>query len=330
MQKQIIGLDIGGANLKLATATGDARSMVFPLWKHPEKLGEGLKTLVGDLPVSEIGITMTGELCDCFRTKRDGVTHIVQAVEQLWQGQARYWSTEGKFVSTSEAIENPLKVAASNWHGLATYLARLFPEGNWLLVDIGSTTTDLIRIEEGIVNARGKTDPERFQEGELLYTGVKRTPIFGILPHTAGEWFATTQDAYVLLGDIPEEPDNKETADNRPLTKEYAAERLLRCYLHDTETASVQRAFEIAEEISKTQLNMVSRQIELALGGKWPLFKGILSGGGGFLAKRAWKSLWFKESRSLSAEWGEKLAEVAPAYAMAKLMEQNAGAEDPV
>ena len=32
----ILGLDIGGANLKAAHTDGTARSVAFPLWKHPE------------------------------------------------------------------------------------------------------------------------------------------------------------------------------------------------------------------------------------------------------------------------------------------------------
>ena len=43
--------------------------------------------------------------------------------------------------------------------------------------DIGTTTTDLIPLASGLVMARGKSDTERLQTGELVYAGVRRTPV---------------------------------------------------------------------------------------------------------------------------------------------------------
>ena len=31
-----------------------------------------------------LAVTMTGELCDCFRTKAEGVLHILAAVDAAW------------------------------------------------------------------------------------------------------------------------------------------------------------------------------------------------------------------------------------------------------
>ena len=72
-----------------------------------------------------------------------------------------------------------------------------------LLVDAGTTTTDLIPIKAGKVAARGATDAERLTEGELLYTGVVRTPVMAVahsapfrgrVQKIAAERFATMAD----------------------------------------------------------------------------------------------------------------------------------------
>ena len=54
------------------------------------------------------------------------------------------WSTDGVFVDSEEAKRNHLKVASANWHALATFAGRYAPNGRAILIDIGSTTTDII------------------------------------------------------------------------------------------------------------------------------------------------------------------------------------------
>ena len=67
---------------------------------------------------------MTGELCDCFETKRDGVRHILAAVAQVFpRDRVTVWSTEGKLLPLDAAAESGLCVAAANWHALATFAA---------------------------------------------------------------------------------------------------------------------------------------------------------------------------------------------------------------
>src|SRR5947209_944518 len=76
----ILGLDIGGANLKAAHTSGVARTIPFALWKHPEGLAAELARLRAGMPPHDfLAITMTGELCDCFPTRRAGVAAILQS-----------------------------------------------------------------------------------------------------------------------------------------------------------------------------------------------------------------------------------------------------------
>jgi probable H4MPT-linked C1 transfer pathway protein len=238
MSTTILGLDIGGANLKAATNRKQAISVPFPLWKQPDKLPTALAELVGKFPeAEELAVTMTGELCDCFETKRDGVHAIIKAVRGASSGRPiRVWSTDGVFVNSEEAKQNHLKVAAANWHALATYAGRYVPEGRAILVDVGSTTTDVIPILDGIPVPEGKTDYDRMFSGELLYTGVRRTPVCAVAPwYLAAELFATTLDVYLTLGMIPDNPNDCDTADGRPATRKCARARLARMFCADAD-----------------------------------------------------------------------------------------------
>jgi len=90
MSADAIGLDIGGANLKAATSAGGALSRPFALWKHPDRLADELAVIAAELrPTGPVAVTMTGELCDCFRTKRDGVRHILAAAGSAFRPEAR-------------------------------------------------------------------------------------------------------------------------------------------------------------------------------------------------------------------------------------------------
>src|SRR6516225_11821769 len=78
---RVLGLDVGGANLKAAHSGGAARSRPFALWNMPAGLTDALRELLcGWQPYDLLAVTMTGELCDCFATKREGVRAILDAV----------------------------------------------------------------------------------------------------------------------------------------------------------------------------------------------------------------------------------------------------------
>src|SRR5436189_45661 len=105
------------------------------------------------------------------------------------------------FVDTETARRNHLKVASANWHALATLAGQYMPEGPGLLIDIGSTTTDVIPLLDGIPIPQGMTDPDRLARHELIYTGVRRTPVCAVTRESvAAELFATTRDVYLVLG----------------------------------------------------------------------------------------------------------------------------------
>src|SRR5438105_2191846 len=144
MTRTILGLDIGGANLKAARlAPPDVHCCTrpFALWRDPAGLPTALADLVSLFsPVDELAVTMTGELCDCFATKREGVRHILAAVASAAGARpVGVWTTEGPFLDLRAAQDAPpLHLAASNWLALAQWAGRHVPEGAGLLLDVGS------------------------------------------------------------------------------------------------------------------------------------------------------------------------------------------------
>ena len=123
---------------------------------------------------------MTAELADCFATKREGVAFVLDAFGTAFPGVSPWvYGVNGQFLSVMEARQRPVAVAAANWRASADLVARTFSDA--LLIDVGSTTTDIIPILAGRVAVRGRTDPARLRSGELVYTGAVRTPLCAIV-----------------------------------------------------------------------------------------------------------------------------------------------------
>jgi probable H4MPT-linked C1 transfer pathway protein len=291
-------------------------------------------------PADVVAVTMTGELADCYQTKAEGVSAILRSVCEAADGRPVWvYLVDGRFLPAAEAKEVPLLAAASNWHALAAFAGRFVPAGSALVVDIGSTTTDLVPLYDGEPVPRGLTDPERLASGELVYTGVVRSPVFGLvgtLPWrgrrvpVAQEWFATTLDAYLLLGELEEEPVaetglSRHTADGRPATAACAVARLARCLCADTSLFTVNDALACAAAISAAQLALLVRQARrvLALMRDAPRFL-VVSGQGEFLARRLIQRLGLEATMvSLSERLGAGISCAAAAYAAAVLARQR-------
>jgi probable H4MPT-linked C1 transfer pathway protein len=165
-----LALDIGGANLKAADGKVFAESYAFALWREPQRLAQELRTIIAEAPEStHLAVTMTGELSDCFESKSIGVQHILKAVHAAADGRhTRVYLTDGMLVSPQVAIMKPHLAAASNWHALARFCGRFAPQGTAVLMDIGSTTSDVIPLVDRQPAAVGKSDTERLVSGELV------------------------------------------------------------------------------------------------------------------------------------------------------------------
>jgi probable H4MPT-linked C1 transfer pathway protein len=327
----ILGLDIGGANLKAATDGARTTSAAFPLWKSPDRLPDALRTLIGPLgEFDQLAVTMTGELADCFATKAEGVARILEAVQLVATGRpVSVWTTEGKFVPPNAATTNWKSAAAANWHALATWAGQKFvPQGQSLLIDIGSTTTDVVPLRDGVPSPNGCTDLERLLSGELLYTGVRRTPVCAVTQSVtlrgqscfvAAELFASMHDVYLITGRVPPDENDCDTADGRPATVEHAENRLAHMLCCDRTELAPEELWAIADESAARQLSLIRNVIERVR--KRPDTV-ILSGSGTFLAQAALKEITAIENArriDLAKRLSPDLAEAACAYAVARL-----------
>ena len=61
------------------------------------------------------------------------------------------------FHSSHDACRDADRIAAGNWHALANFVGKSFCSDG-LLIDIGSTTTDIIPILQGAVATTARTD----------------------------------------------------------------------------------------------------------------------------------------------------------------------------
>ena len=330
---RFLGLDIGGANLKLSDGEDIAKSIAFALWKSPERLADALREMLEGIPADGLAVTMTGELADCFETKAFGVDFILAAVEQVAkQRPVCVWQTGAEFVSAEVAREIPLLVAAANWHALATWVGRMVPQGFSLLLDMGSTTTDIIPISEGVPIPAGFTDRERLSTGELVYTGIRRTPLCAVSSSVlfrgercpvAAEFFASTLDVYLLLEQMNEDEADTDTANGRPATRAAAHDRLARMICCDRSEVSKDDALGIANHFAATQRRQIADAVKQVLAQQEePVSNVILSGSGHFLLSQLCEelpALGAAQRIRLGDMFRDDIAEAACAFAIARL-----------
>ncbi len=288
-------------------------------------------------PAQRLAVTMTGELADCFATKQEGVASIVRSVEQAADGRhTRFYLTNGTFVTGRVAMRDARLAAASNWHALASFAARYVPDASvGLLLDIGSTTTDVIRITPAGPLSEGSEDTERLASGELAYTGTSRSPVCAVsrsVPYRgrelpiAQELFATMRDVYVILGDLPEEATSLWTADGRPATKKFSRSRLARMICADSDTFNHRDAIAMARSIADQQLDLLvqaATTVWTRQGATIPAVV-VVSGAGEFLASRIVERLgWSSRMVSCAKEFGPRHSVAAPAFALAVLAKEG-------
>ena len=270
-------------------------------------------------------VTMTAELSRAFRTKHEGVGFVLDALaEALPDGDLRVYTIDGRFVSPDEARVLPLAVGAANWMATASLVARSVP--TCLLIDIGSTSTDIIPILDGKVVVTGRTDPERLLSGELIYTGAVRTPAEALVRHVplwggearvAAEGFALVGDAQLWLGRLAPADYAAPTPDRRPTTREFARERLARLVCADGDMLDDAAIDAIAHAVVAAQGHAVRDGID-QVRARHPVSQAVVTGLGDFIAADAARAAGLAV-QYLSDQLGPA-ARVAPAVAVALLL----------
>ena len=266
-QAAVAGLDVGGAHVKAARLEGGrvvaVAQIASPLWQGIGRLEAALveaRAFVG--PVDRLGVVVTAELADSFESRRDGVAQVARRIGQTFHGVpvALYAGPAG-LVPLADGADHVRAVASANWHATASVIAGALPDA--LLVDIGSTTADLVPIRAGAVAAAGYTDAERLASGELVYTGATRTSLMAVADRVpfAGLWqplmnehFATIGDVHRLTGALPDGVDQHATADGRGQSLSESRARLARLLGRDTEDGADRAWLAVARHLAERQL----------------------------------------------------------------------------
>ena len=299
------GWDIGGAHLKVCRIrnTNDkdiirAVQIKCKLWKGLNHLSQAIKEVEKNWSFNDNDrhfFTMTGEMVDYFPSRNNGVKNILKILKTIFGYTVKCYSQDSTFIKPSSR-NSYRAVASSNWHATANFVSTHIDEG--ILVDIGSTTTDLIPIKDGaVITEKITSDDKRLKNGELVYLGITRTSISSIKPtlrflncsyNVMRESFANTADVFRITNELEPENDLYPTCDTKEKTLLASERRLARVIGMDRENATSKEWRVFANHIKTIIIKELIKNIKKVtkrfnLSGHSPL---IITGSGAFLAKQ--------------------------------------------
>ena len=366
-----LGWDIGGAHLKavLLDSKGNCVNSIqlaCPLWRGLDFLALAIVEVQSHMH-KNIGfynimhaITMTGELVDLFENRHEGVCEIAKVACKILGENVHFYAAETEdnlsvFVAAFDVPRFASTIASANWHASASFLAQHVP--NALLIDIGSTTTDIIAIVDAKINLHGNTaahslsnslreldspcsDVARLKNDSLIYTGVVRTPIMALaqkLPfveydaagneqaieiNVMAEYFATTGDVYRLTGELEARVDLADTADGKGKSPLESARRLARMIGYDVDN-SLERWITLAFACKALQMQQIKSAVTRHL---QPNMVIVGAGAGAFLAQQIAADLqvpYLAIADMLKHKQGAEIEACLTAFAVAKLCQKN-------
>ncbi len=340
----IIGWDIGGAHVKVAIVHGrnvvDVAQYPCALWRGISGLEEVVGRILHQHRTQRVchAVTMTGELADCFPGRDEGVRQILEVLTVGINPESLYVfaGTEGLLAFDRVNCARYPNIASANWLASAVYVAQLVDSA--VLLDIGSTTTDVAIVQAGEVRAKGFSDFDRLICGELVYTGIVRTPIAALTKQVQiegrrvplmAEFFAATADVYRLTGELPEVYDQWPAADGAEKTIAGSAGRLARMIGRDLPSAPLNSWVRLAAFLREQQLQGIQdallRQLSRLNSDSKPLIVG--AGIGRFLAVDLCRrcALEYRDFTNIVDHHAviPGVAECAPAVALALLLAEQ-------
>jgi len=322
-----LGLDIGGANIKWFHSLGHPGCKPFAMWRTPLQLAAALIEIAEKLPPAhQWGVTMTGEMADVFGDRNEGVQTIIRqtsiAADTLGVEIVLVYAIPGNFLSPAVAINQSETVASANWHALANWTSTWIDRES-VLIDIGTTTVDLIPVAPNRVATSSITDYDRLLRRELVYLGGKRTPVCSLvtsLPFARKmvpvmrEVFANTDDCSLLLDWTPEDRSDMDTCDGKPRTRQAAASRLARMIGLDSDNVTIADARLMAVHVFQQANQELMAALETH--SRYAKNQWIVSGH----ADRLLHPQPGIEMVNLSDRLGPLVSRVGPAYAVCELL----------
>lgn len=272
IKKNIIyfGIDIGGAHLKVVGLNKNkkvifAKQYKCPVWRGPELIIQKLKIFKNLSTKSIMGITMTAELCDNFINRKDGVKKIIDCTQMI--KCKKYYFTKNK-ANRFKKKPSYKDVASMNWLATAEFISSRIT--NALIVDFGSTTVDLISIKNKKCTNFFFDDFKRLNNSELIYTGLTRTPIFGItnkvkinkrIYNIIPEFFSNTSDLYRVLKILPDGSDLYKSADGKSKSRLNSLRRIGRSFGLDYNKFNKSLVIKLCKKLISIQLNNIYLKI---------------------------------------------------------------------
>lgn len=297
----VIGWDIGGAHVKAARIeAGRVRDIVqwpCPLWQglgHVDSALEQTAARWPDCAEADHAVTMTGEMADLFEHREAGVAALAQRLAARFGERVAFYAGTAGWYRHDAVAAHWAQIASANWLATAQVVASRLPDA--VLVDIGSTTTDLIPILGAQIVARGADDAGRLRAGELVYQGVVRTPLCALAQrirfrgeqyNVMNEYFATTADIYRLTGELNPLHDQYPAADNGRKDRAATSQRLARMIGCDAREAVDTEWDSFAQQWRSAQLAHLSSNLARVLGRSGLAHSVVLvaAGCGAFLAE---------------------------------------------
>lgn len=263
-----LGIDIGGAHVK-TVGLCEQKKIIFVsqdkviLWKNTELLEKyflKLNKLFGKI---RCGITMTGELCDFFKSRKHGVDKIIKTSKSLKFKTYFFTNKKENFLRKSKFSS----IASMNWLATGKFLEKKIKDA--LIIDFGSTTTDLIFIKNYKIRNKFFSDFDRINNNELVYTGLTRTPtpflsnliVIGKKKYNlASEFFSNTGDLYRIKKLLPPGVDLLDSADGKSKSFTNSLRRLARNLCLDYKKNNTKILEIVAEKLIEIQMNKIFKE----------------------------------------------------------------------
>ena len=332
---EFLGIDIGGAHIKIVGLDKQKKIILvkyikFYFWKNKAKLFKFFDFINSiSTPHTKIGITLTAELCDIFETRIDGFKKIYNECKRLKNKFFFYTSSKEVFTVKS----NTKKIISMNWHATGKFISKNL--SNAVIVDFGSTTTDIICIKNKIIKNLSFDDFSRLKNNELIYTGLTRTPIFGIMNELSlnginypviPEFFSSMSDVYRINKSLDKILDIDDTADNTEKNLNQSFIRVARNFGFDFDKSNKELLKKISRKLINCQMNKIAVSldkliIKFNMSKKVPI---VLCGIGNKVLRNFLKSKNILEFEKFTHSYKKNLKTIAthhaPAYSVAFLL----------
>jgi probable H4MPT-linked C1 transfer pathway protein len=290
-EAELIGWDVGGAHVKACLLrrgeVHDVAQWACPLWLGMDRLApvmQAARERWPGLSAAQHAVTMTGEMVDLFANREDGVRRIAAELVRSLAGPSAspvqdapapaaarsvlFFAGDAGWCRAEDVAVHWEAIASANWLATARHAALQF--GTGFLVDIGSTTTDLIAFKDARVLSSSRTDAQRLATGELVYQGVVRTPLCALAqridwlgtPHNVmNEFFATTADVYRLTGELDPAHDLMPSADDAAKDLPATRQRLARMIGFDQRDGAAEAWLVFARAWREAQVDELGSQL---------------------------------------------------------------------